>query len=118
MSVEDYKIFAAGWRLFRNGPANIVAVMAGMFFSVCVDSFAFVRGDKLKCVFCGAAVSAGLSVCPKCLQSGGADKAIVGAEENLQDIAAIIGLTEDTDKNLKNAIGGIIGIAERLERGC
>ena len=44
--------------------------------------------------------------------------AIVGAEENLQDIAAIIGLTEDTDKNLKNAISGIIGIAGRLERGC
>ncbi len=76
------------------------------------------RGDRLKCVFCGAEVPAGLSVCPKCLQSGGADMAIVGAEENLQDIAAIIGLTEDTDKNLKNAISGIIGIAGRLERGC
>lgn len=72
----------------------------------------------MKCVFCGAAVSAGLSVCPKCLQSGGADMEIVDVEENLQDIASIIGLTEDTDKNLQKAIGGIIGIAERLERGC
>jgi hypothetical protein len=44
--------------------------------------------------------------------------AIVGAEENLQDIAAIIGLADDTDKNIKNAIGGIINIAGRLERGC
>ena len=43
---------------------------------------------------------------------------IVDVEENLQDIASIIGLTEDTDKNLQKAIGGIIGIAERLERGC
>lgn len=71
----------------------------------------------MKCVFCGASIPAGLSVCPKCLQSGGADTAIVDAEEILQDIAAIIGLTEDTDKNLKNAISGIIGIAGRLERG-
>lgn len=72
----------------------------------------------MKCVFCGAVVPAGLSVCPKCLQSGGADMAIVGAEESLQDIAAIIGLTDDMDSNLKNAIGGIINIAGRLERGC
>ena len=76
------------------------------------------RGDRLKCVFCGASIPAGLSVCPKCLKSGGADMAIVGAEENLQDIAAIIGLADDTDKNIKNAIGGIINIAGRLERGC
>lgn len=93
--------------------------MVGMFFfGVCFDSFAFMRGDRLKCVFCGASIPAGLSVCPKCLQSGGADMEIVDVEENLQDIASIIGLTEDTDKNLQKAIGGIIGIAERLERGC
>lgn len=72
----------------------------------------------MKCAFCGAAVPAGLGVCPKCLQSGGADTAIIGAEEILQDIAAIIGLADDTDKNIKNAIGGIINIAGRVERGC
>lgn len=92
--------------------------MAYMLFVLYFNSFAIVRGDNLKCAFCGAAVPAGLSVCPKCLKSGGADMAIVGAEENLQDIAAIIGLADDTDKNIKNAIGGIINIAGRLERGC
>ena len=36
ISVANCKMFASGWRLFRNGLAYIVAVMVGMFFLVCV----------------------------------------------------------------------------------
>jgi len=82
------------------------------------------RGDRLKCVFCGVVLHTqfGLGRTKGGHVSSGAtarrDMEIVDVEENLQDIASIIGLTEDTDKNLQKAIGGIIGIAERLERGC
>lgn len=65
-----------------------------------------------KCVFCGADCAPELHICPNCLKAGG-----IEAGENLQDIAAIISMAADTDKNLKNGMNGILHMAGRLKNG-
>lgn len=38
------------------------------------------------------------------------------AAEELRDIAAVLSITAETDGNIKEALQGILNIAERLER--
>ena len=47
----------------------------------------------------------------KCEQCGGP------TAEGLRDIARVLSITADTDANIREAIVGILNIAERLERG-
>lgn len=70
-----------------------------------------------KCVCCGEPVPEGLQVCPSCLKKHGADDDAVEAAEQLRDIAAVLGITAGTDANIKDAMQGILNIAQRLERG-
>lgn len=51
--------------------------------------------------------------CEKC----GGQAAEVDAVEQLRDIARILSITADTDANIREAVTGILTIAERLERG-
>lgn len=39
------------------------------------------------------------------------------AAEELRDIARVLSITANTDANIREAIVGILNIAERLERG-
>ena len=54
-----------------------------------------------------------LQQCEKC----GEQAAEVDAVEQLRDIARILSITADTDANIREAVTGILKIAERLERG-
>jgi len=47
----------------------------------------------------------------------GEQAAEVDAAEQLRDIARILSITADTDANIREAVTGILNIAERLERG-
>ena len=47
----------------------------------------------------------------------GEQDAEVDAAEQLRDIARILSITADTDANIREAVTGILNIAERLERG-
>lgn len=53
-----------------------------------------------------------LQQCEKC----GEQAAEVDAAEQLRDIARILSITADTDANIREAVTGILNIAERLER--
>lgn len=72
--------------------------------------------DSDKCTLCGKPAPEGLRVCPECLKANGAGETEVEASQDLRDIAAILGITADTDKNIKDAMDGILNIAGRLER--
>lgn len=47
----------------------------------------------------------------------GEQAAEVDAAEQLRDIARILSITADTDANIREAVTGILNIAERMERG-
>lgn len=69
-----------------------------------------------KCVCCGEPVPEGLQVCPSCLKKYGAGAEAVETAEQLRDIAAVLGITAGTDANIKEAMQGILNIAQRLEK--
>lgn len=69
-----------------------------------------------KCVCCGEPVPEGLQVCPSCLKKYGAGPEAVETAEQLRDIAAVLGITAGTDANIKEAMQGILNIAQRIER--
>lgn len=64
-----------------------------------------------KCEQCGGPTAEGLPLCPDCMRATGA------AAEELRDIARVLSITANTDANIREAIVGILNIAERLERG-
>ena len=71
-----------------------------------------------KCEQCGGPTAEGLPLCPDCMSATGA-AAIwsAAAAEELRDIARVLSITANTDANIREAIVGILNIAERLERG-
>lgn len=75
-------------------------------------------GMKLtKCEQCGGPTAEGLPLCPDCMRATGAAADQIAAAEELRDIARVLSITADTDANIREAIVGILNIAERLERG-
>lgn len=48
-------------------------------------------------------------------ESGAAAEAVAVAEE-LRDIARVLSITANTDTNIREAMTGILNIADRLER--
>ena len=50
-------------------------------------------------------------------ESGIWRNAYLAAAEELRDIARVLSITANTDANIREAIVGILNIAERLERG-
>lgn len=69
-----------------------------------------------KCEHCGGPTAESLPLCPDCMRATGAAEQIAAAEE-LWDIVRVLSITADTDANIREAIVGILNIAERLERG-
>lgn len=69
-----------------------------------------------KCEKCGALAAAGLPLCPACMEESGAAAEIVEAEEELRDIARVLSIEAGADANIRDAMKGILNIAERLER--
>lgn len=70
-----------------------------------------------KCERCGEPTAEGLPLCPECMKESGVAAEDVAAAEELRDIARVLSITADTDANIREAIVGILNIAERLERG-
>ena len=62
-----------------------------------------------KCERCGEPTAEGLPLCPECMKESG-----VAAE--LRDIARVLSITANTDTNIREAMTGILNIADRLER--
>lgn len=69
-----------------------------------------------KCEQCGGPTAEGLPLCPSCMKETGAAADEIAAAEELRDIARILSITADTDANIREAVTGILNIAERLER--
>ena len=70
-----------------------------------------------KCEQCGGPTAEGLPLCPDCMRATGAAADQIAAAEELRDIARVLSITANTDANIREAIVGILNIAERLERG-
>lgn len=68
----------------------------------------------MKCQICGRKTKAPLMICADCMtriQTETKEDA-----EELEDIAAILSITADTDGNIKGAMESILRIADRLKR--
>lgn len=70
-----------------------------------------------KCEKCGAPTAEGLPLCPDCMKESGAAAEAVAAPEELRDIARVLSITAGTDTNIREAMTGILHIADRLEGG-
>lgn len=71
----------------------------------------------VQCAQCGKSAAEGFTVCPECMRAAGAANAAVEEAERLRDIARVLSITADTDSNIKEAMQGILNIAERLKGG-
>lgn len=68
----------------------------------------------MECQICGKRTKAPLMICADCMthiQTETKEDA-----EELEDIAAILSITADTDGNIKSAMESILRIADRLKR--
>lgn len=70
-----------------------------------------------RCEKCGEQTAEGLPICPDCMKAAGASAEEVSAAEELRDIARVLSITAGTDANIRDAVTGILNIAEKLERG-
>lgn len=68
------------------------------------------------CERCGQATAEGFPICPDCMKEAGASTEEVEAAEELRDIARVLSITAGTNANIKEALTGILNIADRLER--
>lgn len=68
------------------------------------------------CERCGKPTAEGLPICPDCMKAAGTSPEEVEAAEELRDIARVLSITAGTDANIKEALTGILNIADRLER--
>ena len=63
-----------------------------------------------QCERCGKQTAEGLTLCPECMKAAGA------SAEELRDIARVLSITAGTDTNIRDAMTGILNIADRLDR--
>lgn len=63
-----------------------------------------------QCECCGKQTAEGLTLCPECMKAAGA------SAEELRDIARVLSITAGTDTNIRDAMTGILNIADRLDR--
>lgn len=68
-----------------------------------------------RCVICGEVIPEGMQVCPGCMEASGADEKEIKTARQLRDIANILNM-ETNRKSVRDAIDGILSIAEGLER--
>lgn len=69
-----------------------------------------------QCERCGKQTAEGLTLCPECMKAAGAAAEEVTAAEELRDIARVLSITAGTDTNIRDAMTGILNIADRLDR--
>lgn len=69
-----------------------------------------------KCAHCGKPTAEYTPICPECMKAAGAPAEDVNAAEELRDIARVLSITADSDANIRDALTGILNIADRLER--
>ena len=66
-----------------------------------------------KCERCGEQTAEGLLLCPECMKESGAAAEAVAAAEELRDIARVLSITANTDTNIREAMTGILNIADK-----
>ena len=69
-----------------------------------------------KCEQCGGPTAEGLPLCSDCMRATGAAADQIAAAEELRDIARVLSITANTATNIREAMTGILNIADRLER--
>lgn len=67
-----------------------------------------------RCLLCGAIIPEGSQVCPDCMSEY--NPAELEPEQELRDIAEVLKITANTDRNIQNSMEAILRIADRLER--
>lgn len=67
-----------------------------------------------KCVICGRVIPEGAQVCPDCMRI--ADKEQQQTAQELRDIADVLSITANTDRNIQKSMEALLRIASRLER--
>lgn len=67
-----------------------------------------------KCVICGKAITEWAQVCPECVRI--MDREQQGTAQELRDIADVLSITANTDKNIQKSTEALLRIASRLER--
>lgn len=67
-----------------------------------------------KCVICGRVIPKGAQVCPDCMRI--ADKEQQQTAQELRDIADVLSITANTDRNIQKSMEALLRIASRLER--
>lgn len=66
----------------------------------------------MKCALCGKRIEGDTAICSACLPDRKEEA------KELEDIAAVLAITADTDSNIKRSMEAILNIAGRLkERG-
>ena len=72
--------------------------------------------SRKKCPNCGGKIPETLDLCPACMKAAGGGPVELEGGEELRENAAVLSITAETDGNIKEALQGILNIAERLER--
>ncbi len=67
-----------------------------------------------KCVMCGRVITEGAQVCPDCIRI--MDREQQGTAQELRDIADVLSITANTDRNIQKSMEALLRIAGRLER--
>lgn len=64
----------------------------------------------MKCVLCGKTITSDMVICSACMPDSGEET------KELEDVAAVLAITADTDTNIKRSMEAILNIAGRLKR--
>lgn len=68
-----------------------------------------------KCEICGKPIAEELSLCKSCAAAVGKEREKIKITDELRDIAGVLNLTANTDKNIKESMESLLRIADRLE---
>ena len=68
----------------------------------------------VKCSICGKEGLRGVAICQDCLERAAVDP---GQIRKLKQTSNVLGITEDTDGNIKECVQSLTEILEELERG-
>lgn len=67
-----------------------------------------------KCVICGRTITEGAQVCQDCMKM--ADREQQQTAQELRDIADVLSITANTDRNIQKSMEALLRIASRQER--
>lgn len=69
-----------------------------------------------RCLMCGEIIPEGQQICSGCMKEYGIVQVDAEAAAELRDIADVLSITANTDKNIQICLKAVLRIADRLER--